>query len=206
MDDLLLFPDRGHPDDFVLNEFLDGRLSPEASAELDKHLPACPACTERLEHLQTVFAGLQGLPDVVLERDLSPIILAAIDPQPQVSGFVRWGALAQLVTAAVILSLVLPKTFDAWLPFLTRAGEGLLASCVHVWNAWEMQIATWLAALRLDGLRGWSASWSRVFQPETLPLDGWPIFIALVLLFMAANGFLLRQVVRNGLPEGLVKE
>jgi hypothetical protein len=71
-----------HLDDTILNEYLDSTLSPSHSAEVETHLAACPECAAGLAALRAVFVSLSAMPELALERNLAPAILAAIQKKP----------------------------------------------------------------------------------------------------------------------------
>ena len=55
-----------HPQDAVLNEYLDGMLPSEESAALESHLERCANCRQRLADLRRVFSSLSDLPEAPL--------------------------------------------------------------------------------------------------------------------------------------------
>lgn len=55
----------------LLDDHLDGALSPEDSARVDAHLATCPACRSEIEALRSILADARGLPRSVMPaRDL----------------------------------------------------------------------------------------------------------------------------------------
>ncbi len=67
-----------HLDDFTLNEYLDRALSPTARDAAEAHMQTCITCRTKMDELKAVFSELEALPDVRLERDLMPTILARL--------------------------------------------------------------------------------------------------------------------------------
>ena len=67
-----------HLADATLNEYLDEALAPAARALAEAHLTGCPACAGRLTALRTLFASLEALPEVALDRDLAPAVTLAL--------------------------------------------------------------------------------------------------------------------------------
>lgn len=67
-----------HLNDDTLNEYLDEALAPAACAQAEAHLAGCGACSARLASLRTLFASLETLPDLALERDLAPAVTQAV--------------------------------------------------------------------------------------------------------------------------------
>ncbi|RME90040.1 MAG: hypothetical protein D6770_03280 [Anaerolineae bacterium] len=85
-----------HISDFTLNEYLDEALPPAARREVETHLSACPTCQERLDDLRFVFATLERLPELPLQHDLAPAILAHLPSRQATPSFTllqasQWG-------------------------------------------------------------------------------------------------------------------
>jgi hypothetical protein len=187
-----------HFDDNLLNEYLDGYFTENQVADLELHIATCSDCAARLDELQIVFSELEALPDIALERDLDIAVVTALQPRWKLSQRWKWGALVQFIAAAMILLITLPKAARAWQPFIDQASTTLLTSFIYVWNTWVTQITTGLATLQLDWSQWWPPSLFSTTQLESIQLLGWPVFIAVVFLFLIGNGLLLRQVTRNG--------
>ena len=88
-------PTSDHPSDTILNEYLDMVLPPETRAEVETHLAACSDCAARLTALRALFASLKSLPELPLQRDLTPDVLAAIQPTAAPSPALRLAAVFQ---------------------------------------------------------------------------------------------------------------
>jgi anti-sigma factor RsiW len=102
-----------HPEDALLNEYLDGCLPPPEQASLQTHLSTCPSCAQRLAVLQSVFNALAGLSEEPLERDLSSVVRTALRTPPARTERVRGGF---WVMIAVELSLSLGLLILTWQP------------------------------------------------------------------------------------------
>ena len=98
-----------HLTEETLNEYLDNALAPSIRADVDAHLAVCAACLGELDSLRSLFAEIESLPDVALERDLAPAVVTRLSvratgvPRP-----VRWALLAQALVVAVSIALVWP--------------------------------------------------------------------------------------------------
>lgn len=75
-------PPTPHLSEAALHAWLDGALDARARTDADAHLAACAVCAEQMAQLRQVATMLQAWPDMVLERDLSAGVLAAIAPRP----------------------------------------------------------------------------------------------------------------------------
>lgn len=106
-----------HLSDELLNETLDETLAPEARAAAEAHLAACPDCSARLAELRALFADLDSLPDLPLEVNLAPAILARLEQTTSLPRPIRWLTALQAIGAVLAASLVWPlaKTMlPAW--------------------------------------------------------------------------------------------
>lgn len=89
----------------LISAALDGACSPAETAELEKHLAACPACKALYEDLKTIHDALAALPAGSPPADLKDRIMAAIEgdnvvPLPvkkAAKPWKRWGATAAAV-------------------------------------------------------------------------------------------------------------
>src|SRR5204862_7958896 len=102
-----------HLDDVLLNEYLDKALEHSARIDVEAHLAHCPECAARLMELRTLFADLDALPDLRLERDLTPTVLAVARrksrPAPLAASPVLGLIFAlQAVVSISVLALPLP--------------------------------------------------------------------------------------------------
>jgi Putative zinc-finger len=93
-----------HPDDILLNEFVDRTLGPDEHAEIERHLERCDRCRELvtdLGDLKTVAATLRAAepPPDVWQR-----IQDAIESDRRLQGTLWWPWLA---TAAALAMVVL---------------------------------------------------------------------------------------------------
>ena len=67
-----------HLPDQTLNEYLDESLDPAAHPSVEAHLAECRDCAGRLAALRVLFAGLESMADLPLERDLSRAVVSAL--------------------------------------------------------------------------------------------------------------------------------
>jgi anti-sigma factor RsiW len=169
-----------HLSDDLLNEYLDKALSPDLHAEASAHLAACPDCAARLADLRTMFADLDALPDLPLEVDFAPAIVARLAQNVPLPRPIRWLTISQAFGAllAVILAWPLAETMLSTLklPALSEILTGLAASWLHI-----------SADLYLPTL---------TFEMPSIPLDLPSTTLTLTvlgvsLLWLAANGLLL---------------
>ena len=183
-----------HLNEDILNEYLDGYLSAEHKAFVDKHLAVCPVCADQFQQLQTLFAALEALPEVSVEHDLSRQVLKSINSKPQIPVFVKWSILPQLVIALFILLSLLPKYLQSWLVLLPKATSLQVdLNMLH----WIGQSREWFDSIRFS-MPAWQFSSLDIgFQFPALNQINWLLFAAVVLTLMIINGYLLRQVVRN---------
>lgn len=92
-------PDRGHPDEAVLNALADGSLPRAEEARAEAHLRSCVACRAELRALREVVAEARDLPrGIAPPRDLWPGVRERIGGSRGGSPARRW-----LAAAAVLL-------------------------------------------------------------------------------------------------------
>jgi len=123
-----------HLDDVWLNEYLDNALEPSARAQAQAHLADCRDCAARLMELRTLFADLETLPDLPLERDLTPGVLAVARrrsrPEPLAASPVLGLIFGlQTIVSISLLALALPLVAQKFQP-LTTFQFGAQASIV----------------------------------------------------------------------------
>jgi anti-sigma factor RsiW len=94
---------KGHFDDFDLNEYLDGQGSPAWREGLALHLSGCGDCQGRLDRLETTLAKIVSLPEVELDRDLSPAVVDALRSRKRSRASGRWLLAGQATLALVLL-------------------------------------------------------------------------------------------------------
>jgi anti-sigma factor ChrR (cupin superfamily) len=93
-----------HPDDFVLNNYVDGDLNPSERLAVETHLGECDVCRNTVDELRDLTRAAAALQHTAIEpgRDVWPSILRAIATRPafRPSAF-GWGA--GLAAAASLL-------------------------------------------------------------------------------------------------------
>ncbi|MFN8444712.1 MAG: zf-HC2 domain-containing protein [Caldilineaceae bacterium] len=172
-----------HIDEIELHEYLDGQVAESRRRAIEQHLQTCPTCSEQLAELCSLFAMIQSVPEVALERDLSSAVVASIQSDGQESpGWTWWLSALQLISAA------------AAIPF-----------------AWRFVAALWPAQLGVSWLATWSSEWAEIIaygqqgfaaitsrmatvstltsQPfvPNLPLITWAIVVLVVALIWAGG-------------------
>ena len=195
-----------HPPDERLNEYLDGELSPQAHSALQAHLAACAPCASRLEALQALFSAIESLPDLALERDLSPAILESItrrqpapvlEPQPYA---LRLVFIIQAVLALLLLGFAYQVSAQAF------TQSRLVQNAIELWNNQSAQVFLRLSdswskssnALTRTGqmllTQGQTAWESLADQPNLFQMPAAELATLMLLaslLWLAANGLLL---------------
>lgn len=108
----------GHLGDEVIDEYLDGELTPEGRAALEAHLAECAGCRGALAEARALYAAFTAVPVEPLAVDLAPRVLRRIEPG--VRARQRWlvaGMLAAQGLVALVLALWLaPLLVARYLP------------------------------------------------------------------------------------------
>jgi anti-sigma factor RsiW len=186
-----------HLDDVLLNEYLDEALERSARTEVEAHLAHCPDCSIRLMKLRTLFSDLESLPDLPLERDLTPAVLAVARrksrPQPLASPVLGLIFALQAVVSIVLLGLSLPF-FTQLLQSFTSFQFGEQVSILLA-NLLATLSASWSALL--TSAQNLVSESTSLMQPiQTLPFISEASLMiclsAVFLLWLLGNGLLLR--------------
>ena len=192
-----------HPADWVLHAYLDGELTPAERSELELHLAECPACAAQVANLQALFAAVDGLPEMALELDLAPAVLARIErPAVGMMPAVRWAALAQLMLAGAAAPVALAFAWPSLAALIGRATSvyGRLTAGLGAWAlALGREWAAWGESAA--GLPAQLAGWGG--PTLALPTAGLGLLLAAALLvWLVGNRLLLRDLGFNELMGG----
>lgn len=169
-----------HLPDELLNEILDQTLAPGLRIEAEAHLAACELCSARLAELRTLFAEIDSLPDLPLDVDFAPTILARLEQNAPLPRPIRWLAVAQAFGAllAVVFSwpLIEPLIPPLDFPALNSTFAELAASWLQTSLDFQFPVITFeLPSLGLD------------LPSTTLTLAT----LGVALFWLLANGLLL---------------
>ena len=188
-----------HPDESILNECLDGELAPEQRAALEAHLESCPGCQERLAQMRSLFQVLEQLPDLPLERDLTPHVLAALAPQelsrPGISPAL-WLLFAFQFTIAGLsflfawplisrrLSVGLGANFREW-------GARFIHRYLDAWSAQATSLQQAAHAFMVGIVDAWEQMAGEAFWMQFSILELTILLVAVSVLWLAGNSLLL---------------
>ncbi len=188
-----------HISDADLQAFLDRELPVEAAGLVSDHLQVCQACATRLKSFRGLFASVESLPEMALQKDLVPGVLSGIEPKIAIGPRMRWLLLAELAVGTASLFTAL-----SWLKLSTPAWIAWLTTSLHS-SVEPADWVGWLTSLETPVENGLSAFGS-LTASATVPLaaalsvTGWAVFLAgLVIVGVAANGVILT---RAGSPRG----
>ncbi|NIO67475.1 MAG: hypothetical protein GTN71_00040 [Anaerolineae bacterium] len=159
-----------------LETYVDGELSPERTALLERHLAGCEGCRAELARVRAVVAALETWPLVAEPAQLTARVMAQVRPRPVLPAFrIQWSDLAISLAGA---SLV----FVAALLWRYLAATDLA-------SLYRMQMSLRLEMLRLEGLllvtqclaRTGAAIWGLVLVGivlvTALPLAVWDLAV-----------------------------
>lgn len=169
-----------------LQEYLDGTLSDEARQAVETHLASASEAREQLAELETLFAGLEALPEMPLEIDLSAGVVEQIRQETAVSNsFPRWlwaFLLGQIAVALLLLG-------NRWSLLLAGLENG-------------RQLAIeWISSVQLPTLTFFTQLWNNfttLLQTTRLPnlavdlpTSQWGLLLGLALIIWLAGNRLL---------------
>jgi hypothetical protein len=152
----------GHPNEQILNMYLDAELSTDERKHIDTHLASCDACRAEMQALQELFTALEELalaPEPA--PDLTPGVLAYVHP--------------------------CHKPVALW---LVPALQGAIALALLAWG-WTRLTDCWALArdfLPLDALRDTQAVLSAQVTVYWATLSGW--MMAQLMALIARSGAL----------------
>jgi hypothetical protein len=125
-----------------LQTYLDQELDQAKLQDVEIHLGLCPSCREELSQLESVFARLDSLPSLELEKDLSTSILTQLQDEKKLSLGITWTLALEALGAGIVIGLLIPAfRAAAWLPQLVDTQTEIQAAI----NIFLTQLAsTWL--------------------------------------------------------------
>ena len=97
-----------HPSDEILYEYLDGQLDPENFSTLKNHFAGCQECSSRFIAFERLFAEIESLPEIPLNKDFSTPVLKKIRPSPALPRKWKWALIGQFALTGLVLTFVLP--------------------------------------------------------------------------------------------------
>jgi anti-sigma factor RsiW len=87
-------------------DFIEGRLAPERSEEMERHLGACPGCRRAAEERRRIAEAASGLPPFAVPDDFTDRVMARIAPlriKPPAGLVILAAASSCLAVASAIL-------------------------------------------------------------------------------------------------------
>jgi anti-sigma factor RsiW len=171
-----------HLSEEEINLYLDGALAAEDRTGLEEHLGSCAACRQRLDELRWLFAGLDSAPEVPLQRDLVPGVLAGLPARRISPGRTpAWLRGAMAIQMALGLGLLVL----AWPALATLPGQ--VAGWMGRWESIRLAAVAWWAQINVLTM---TSAWLKHWTP---PLSLWPMCLSIAfLVWLIANGFLLQ--------------
>ena len=119
---------REHPDDLVVDAYVEGMLDAAERASLEAHLAACGRCRVEVERQRALIVGLRGLPKTVEpDVDLRPGIRAAIRVREQADARSRWMRSLRVPLAAAAALLIAVTAGVTTLLLADREGDDRFA-------------------------------------------------------------------------------
>ncbi|VAW37431.1 hypothetical protein MNBD_CHLOROFLEXI01-3351 [hydrothermal vent metagenome] len=177
-----------------LQEYLDGTLDEDSRRAVEAHLATSPAARAQLAEMETLFAGLEALPEMPLAVDLSAGVVTRIRQETPA-----------LSRVEVAVSTSLPRWL--WLLLLSQ----IVGAVFLLGNRWSLLLdglvngrqlaADWLSSIQLPSLTLIAQLWANfteLLQTPTLPnlsidlpTSQWGLLLALALIIWLAGNQLL---------------
>jgi len=176
-----------------LQTYLDQELDQAGLQDVEIHLGRCPSCREELSRLESVFARLESLPSLELEKDLSTSIVTQLRNEKKLSLGITWTLVLESLGAGIVIGLLIPAfRAAAWLPQLISTQMEIRAAI----NIFLTQLAStwlvWWSGLKLN-LEQTAKS---LFSTTNLPsgeFSPWILILAAAGIGLLANYIMLRS-------------
>jgi len=136
-----------------LQDFLDGRLSPDRAREVQTHVSSCPACERELDLYRHVFGALAAEPEPVVQ--LADSIMAKVAAEPvarRPAPWTVWTAAAACILVAIGTWLivspqsVVPNSWWVWTASVAAWSEGWQDEASEAWAVAAQQTSeAWTA-------------------------------------------------------------
>ncbi len=190
--------DPNHLNEITLTDYLDDALTPDQRKGVERHLAQCGDCAAQVAEFRALLTTLQDTPSLILERDLAPAVLAAIQPTPV--PYYQGQELRRILLGEIALVVVLGIAVWQWLsPRFIEAQQVMQRWWVSldvtlVWVQFQQMWSTAIAPIHqiqlptFSDVTGISAlSWTTVAV----------VFLVAAVVWIAGNRWLLVPIRTN---------
>ncbi|MCK5793772.1 MAG: zf-HC2 domain-containing protein [Anaerolineales bacterium] len=176
-----------------IQAYLDQGLDQTEHQEVEIHLDQCPACRKELSRLEIIFARLENLPPLELEKDLSLAVLSQLRKESKLSLGITWTLVLEALGAGTVIGLLIPAIrAAAWLPVLADTKTEIQAAI----NIFLTQLASswlvWWAGLQMNIEQTAKSLFSTIYFPN-VEFSPWILILAAGGIGLLANYILLRS-------------
>jgi len=176
-----------------IQAYLDQGLDQAERQEVEIHLDQCPACQEELSRLEIIFARLENLPPLELEKDLSLAVLAQLREESKLSLGITWTLVLEALGAGTVIGLLIPAfRAAAWLPQLVDTQTEIRAAI----NIFLTQLAStwlvWWSRLQLNLEQTVKSLFSTTYFPSG-EFSPWILILVAAGIGLLANYIMLRS-------------
>ena len=176
-----------------LQAYLDQELDQVGRQDVDLHLGSCPFCREELSRLESVFARLESMPSLELEKDLSTSVLAQLRDEKKLPLGITWTLVLEVLGAGIVIGLLIPAYQAAsWLPQLVDTQTEIRAAI----NIFLTQLAStwlvWWSGMKLNLEQTAKSLFSTTYFPSG-EFSPWILILAAAGIGLLANYILLRS-------------
>jgi len=176
-----------------IQAYLDQGLDQAERQEVEIHLDQCPACREELSRLEIIFARLENLPPLELEKDLSLAVLAQLREESKLSLGITWTLVLEALGAGTVIGLLIPAfRAAAWLPQLVDTQTEIRAAI----NIFLTQLAStwlvWWSRLQLNLEQTVKSLFSTTYFPSG-EFSPWILILVAAGIGLLANYIMLRS-------------
>ncbi len=134
-----------------LQTYLDQALDPPALLEVENHLESCPACQAEYQRLKQVVFQYQGLPELALDVDFSPLVIDQLKAERKMPSGITWTLVLEAVGAGAVIALLIPVLqAAAWLPKLQDTQNQVRAAINIFFTQLASSWLVWWAGLTME--------------------------------------------------------
>lgn len=176
-----------------LQAYLDQELDQTGLQNVNLHLDQCPACREELSRLESVFARLESMPSLELEKDISISVLDQLRAETKLSLGITWTLVLEALGAGTVIGLLIPAFQAAtWLPLLVDTQTEIQAVINIFLNQLASTWLVWWAGLRLNIEQTTKSLFSTRYFPSG-EFSPWILILVAAGIGLLANYILLRS-------------
>ncbi len=181
-----------HPSQDTFFTYLDKSMSSAENEVLAVHLESCQDCQKRFNEVRRLFEIIASVPEIQLNRDLSPLVMAHLQPLAS-PRFLSAAVFLQFLASVVILAFAIPVLLQH--PSLAEVLHHVDAFLQGIPSVADL-LSEWFLPLAVDVESFFVSAANGLTQTDRLITDILsviPLVISSSLLWLVGNGILIRR-------------